>query len=414
MQDKRIILHIDMDAFYASVETRDNPSLKGKPLVIGSLPGERGVVATCNYKAREYGIRSAMPINQAYRLCEHAHFMYPNMKKYQEASEKIHDILETFTDVFEYIALDEGFLDITESVKLFGGAQEIARQIKHRIWNELRLTCSIGLGYSKSSAKLASEENKPNGYYEIMSPDALKKLIASRNVRIVYTVGEKTAQRLERIGINSVEDIYKNPERIKNVFGKHGDSIVKLANGIDNRKVGTRTKRQSLGTETTFQKDVTDEKLLKNTLRVIARNLAIDVRKKDFLAKTVTLKITYAGMQTITRSFSAGPTNDALQIYTRIEKLFDKIKKKPIRLIGITLSNFINPDEVVIEKKPIQLSLFEEQSDEMIGKVKINDKRNKLENVVKSLQEIYGEKILKSGSELDAENFIRNNNKKNS
>lgn len=393
----RKILHIDMDAFYAAVETRDNPELKGKPLIIGSLPGERGVVATCNYKARTFGIRSAMPIAQAYKLCPHGHYMYPNMQKYQKVSQQIHKIWETYTDIVEYISLDEGFLDVTASQKLFGSAPNMAREIKERTWKELGLTCSAGLGYSMSAAKLASEEMKPNGYFEILTPVAMRELIAPRSVRVVYTVGPKTAERLERIGVRTVADIFKHADRIENVLGNHGSAIIDLARGIDNREVGTRTRGQSIGTEQTFQTDITDTDYLKDVLRLIARKLSYDIRRKGLYARTVTLKVTYPGMHSITRSKTSDATHLALDIYQAAESLFDKIKKGPIRLIGITLSNFTK-DKIESTQENIQLSLFDEPEPE-----KLKRDQDKLHTILFKLQQDHGPNILKSGSELAAE-----------
>ncbi|MCL2560476.1 MAG: DNA polymerase IV [Turicibacter sp.] len=396
----RKILHVDMDAFYAAVEMRDNPELKGKPLIIGSLPGERGVVATCNYKAREFGVRSAMPVAQAYKLCPHGHYMYPNMRKYQEASYHIHQIWATYTDIIEYISLDEGFLDVTASEMLFGSAQAIAREIKERTWRELGLTCSVGLGYSMSSAKLASEEKKPNGYFEILTPAAMRELIAPRSVRIVYTVGAKTAERLERIGVRTVADIYSHAERVANVLGNHGSAIVDLARGVDDRAVGTRTRGQSIGTEQTFQTDITDLAYLKDVLRLIARKLSYDIQKKGLYARTVTLKVTYPGMRSITRAKTAAATNVALDIYHSAEALFDQIEKDPIRLIGITVSNFTKDKE----EKPqgnIQLSLFDEVKAERPKRDK-----EKLGEVLLKLQQEHGQNILKSASELAAEQHV--------
>jgi len=400
-EKQRRILHVDMDAFYAAVETRDNPELKGKPVIVGALPGERGVVATCNYKAREFGVRSAMPISKAYQLCPHGVYMYPNGHKYVAASEQIHQIWESYTDIIEYISLDEGFLDITASQKLFGNAQNIVREIKSRTWKEVGLTCSIGLGYSMSAAKLASEEKKPNGYFEILTPAEMRELIAPRSVRVVYTVGPKTAERLERIGVRTVADLFTQADRVSNVLGNHGAAIIDLARGIDDREVGTQTRGQSIGTEQTFQTDITDTDYLKHILRLDARKLSYDIQQKGLYAKTVTLKITYPGMHSITRAKSDFPTNLALDIYQRVEKLLDQLEKKPIRLIGISLSNLTKHKE---EKPPerVQLSLFDEVTPE-----KTKRDQEKLHDVLMKLQLEHGQNIIKSGSELAAENHVK-------
>ena len=402
--NNRKILHVDMDAFYAAVETRDNPELKGKPLIIGSLPGERGVVSTCNYKAREYGVRSAMPISQAYKLCPHGHYMYPNMKKYAAVSKQIHAIWETYTDTIEYIALDEGFLDVTASQRLFGSAQEIARLIKERIWLELGLTCSVGLGYSMSAAKLASEEMKPNGYFEILTPEAMRELIGLRGVRTVYTVGPKTAERLERIGVKTVADIWTHSERVINVLGNHGAAIVDLATGIDNREVNTRTRGQSIGTEQTFQTDITDADYLKDVLRLIARKLSFDIKRKGLFAKTVTLKITYPGMISITRAKSGAATDSPLAIYKTAAELFDKLDPKPIRLIGITLSN-LTKEKIEVPVGNVQLSLFAEVKEEL------PKRDSKIDELMFKLQQEHGQNVVKSASELAAEKNIKDEDK---
>ena len=403
--NSRKIIHVDMDAFYAAVEVRDNPDLLGKPVIIGAMPGERGVVSTCNYKAREQGVRSAMPIAQAYKLCPHGHYMYPNSKKYKAVSEQVHKIWADYTDVIEYISLDEGFLDVTGSVMLFGSPQNIAREIKERTWKELGLTCSIGLGYSMSAAKIASEEMKPNGYFEILTPTALRELISPRSVRTVYTVGAKTAQRLERLGIRKVSDIFKHMDRIANVMGNQGTAIIDLARGIDNRAVGTRTRGQSIGTEQTFQTDITDEDYLKDVLRLIARKLSYDIQVKGLYARTITLKVTYPGMRSITRAKSGDVTNLAIDIYNAAESLFDKIEKSPIRLIGITLSN-LTKDKTEGKPANIQLSLFESAKIDKPARDK-----SKLNDVLFKLQQEYGQDILKSGSELAAELKVKGEDK---
>jgi len=187
----KTIIHVDMDAFYAAVEVRDNPELAGKPLIIGALPDERGVVSTCSYEARKYGVRSAMSIKTAYRLCPHGIYMHPNMHKYVAASNIVHKVWDTYTDLVEHISLDEGFLDVTNSAHLFGGAKRIGHEIKKRVKAEAGLTCSVGIGYSMMSAKLASEEKKPDGFFEIPNPESLKALIMDRSVRIIYGVGAK-------------------------------------------------------------------------------------------------------------------------------------------------------------------------------------------------------------------------------
>ena len=203
----QIIIHVDMDAFYASVETRDDPALRGKPLIIGSLPNERGVVATCSYEARTYGVHSGMNIKDAYRLCPNGIYRHPNFDKYKAVSAQLHAIWDSYASASEAIALDEAYLDVTEKAGDWDGARRIARLIKQRTRDELKLTCSVGLAYSKTAAKTASEEKKPDGYFEILTPEAFVSLILDRDVKVLYTVGDSTAEKLYSAGIRTVRDI---------------------------------------------------------------------------------------------------------------------------------------------------------------------------------------------------------------
>ena len=196
-----------MDAFYASVEIRDDPSLRGKPLIIGSLPRERGVVATCSYEARSYGVRSGMNIKDAYRLCPSGIYMHPNFEKYKAVSSRLHAIWDSYASASEAIALDEAYLDVTEKAGDWDGARQIAQHIKERTRKELHLNCSVGLAYCKTAAKTASEEKKPDGYFEILSPEAFVELIRDRDVKVLYTVGDSTAEKLYAAGIRTVRDI---------------------------------------------------------------------------------------------------------------------------------------------------------------------------------------------------------------
>ena len=384
-----------MDAFYAAVEVRDNPELAGKPLIIGALPGNRGVVSTCSYEARKFGVRSAMPISEAYRRCPDGIYLRPNMAKYAEASDQVHEVWSTFTDIIEYISLDEGFLDVTGTMKVFGGAAKIAHEIKRLVKERTGLTCSVGVGYSLMSAKLASEEKKPDGFYEILTPDALKILIIDRNVRIIYGVGPQTAAELQQIGVNTVRDIYNNRQAVINRLGNHGRQIIDLADGIDDRVVAAQAKSQSFGKEQTFQEDITDFTYLKDVLRLIARELSYHIRLKGTYCRTVTLKVTYQGFKKITRSKSGDGTNKADDIYNTAASLLDKIEKRPVRLVGITLSGFT--DTIAT-----QLSLLDPGMD------KHAEKRDA---VLMELQRKYGIDAVKTGSELIAEKRLKSDNK---
>lgn len=187
----RKIIHLDMDAFYASIEERDNPELRGKPVIVGSKPDERGVVSTCNYEARKYGVRSAMSSSEAYRRCPHGVFVHPHFKKYHEASEMVHRIMEKYTDCIEFLSLDEGYMDVTGSEKFFGKAEDIARSIQKQVYETVKVTCSVGVGYNMLTAKLASEEKKPRGFFVIHNQSEFMELMKDRPVGILYGVGKK-------------------------------------------------------------------------------------------------------------------------------------------------------------------------------------------------------------------------------
>ena len=268
----QIILHVDMDAFYASVEIRDNPALRGKPLIIGSLPQERGVVATCSYEARKFGVHSAMNIKEAYRLCPQGVYMHPNFEKYRAVSRQLHTIWNTYATASEYIALDEAYLDVTQNAGTWERACEFAREIKQRTLEELGLTCSVGVAYSKTAAKTASEEKKPDGYFEILSPKAFTDLIADRDVQVLYTVGEKTAQKLHAAGIRTVRDVQQRQEEVIRLLGKQGRWVTQIAFGIDDRSVTPYRPEdaKSIGREITFQEDVGDYAFLKEVLFLLA------------------------------------------------------------------------------------------------------------------------------------------------
>ena len=332
----RQIIHFDMDAFYAAVEARDNPSLFGKPVIVGSLPTDpRGVVATCSYEARKYGVHSAMSIREAYKKCPHGIYLRPRMAVYAQVSQGIRSICERYTPVTEYLSYDEGFLDMTDHE---ASASHIAMDFKKAIKNELGLTCSVGVGYSKMSAKLASEEKKPNGYYAIETADALINLIRYRSVRVIWGVGKQTATSLEKIGIRTIDDVLKNETRVIGFLKNRGSEIVQLAKGIDHRRVVPFTERKSIGEENTFPIDLEGIEEIEGILQTFAQSLSDQLKRKRIYAKTITLKVTYAGMRSITRSFTGIETNDATEIFIRANRLLDKIERKPIRLMGISAS----------------------------------------------------------------------------
>jgi len=346
-----------MDAFFAAVEVKHNPELAGKPLIVGSLPHERGVVATCSYEARKYGVRSAMNIKEAYRLCPHGIYMHPNFERYVEASKQIHAIWDDYTDLSEYVSLDEGYLDVTHSAHLFGGPSQIGHDIKRRTTEEVGLSCSVGIAYSMMSAKIASEEGKPGGIFEIADDQALLRLIVDRPVRVIYGVGAKSAETLAHHNIRTVRDVLANADKVRELLGKYGHDIVRLASGADTRRVSTPPKSKSLGKEHTFQRDITNFGYLRDALLLMAKRLSFKISMGGLSAKTVTLKVTYANMVQITRSKTGPYVSTTREIYDIAAALLDKIERRPIRLIGISLSG--------LTSEPVsQISMFQQDADE--------------------------------------------------
>lgn len=348
----QIIIHVDMDAFYASVEMRDDPGLVGKPLIIGSLPHERGVVATCSYEARKFGVRSGMNIKEAYRLCPQGIYMHPDFNKYRAVSDRLHDIWNTYASASQTIALDEAYLDVTRRAKDWDGARRIARLIKQRTRDELHLTCSVGVAYSKTAAKTASEEKKPDGYFEILTPEDFVRLIIDRDVRVLYTVGEKTAQKLHTAGINTVGDIQRRHKEVERMLGKHGRWITRIAFGIDDSKVTPYRPEdaKSIGREVTFQQDVSDFSVLADVLLLLALCVENRAKRVGLQGKGINLKLTYGDMKTITRSRMTAQTDNAVVMYNEALQMLEQVQHRPVRLIGVGLHNLSS------ESEPVQLS----------------------------------------------------------
>ncbi|MBQ8092763.1 MAG: DNA polymerase IV [Clostridia bacterium] len=336
---EQIIIHVDMDAFYASVEIRDNPALRGKPLIIGALPQERGVVATASYEARKYGVHSAMNVKEAYRLCPKGIFMHPDFEKYRSVSNQLHNIWNTYASASETIALDEAYLDVTEKAGSWDNACGIARTIKQRTLDELHLTCSVGVAYSKTAAKMASEEKKPDGYFEIRTKQDFVDLIIDRDVGVLYTVGAKTAEKLHRAGIHKVRDIRDRPEDVLRLLGRQGEWITRMAFGDDNRKVTPYRPEEakSISRELTFQSDVEDYDFLKEVLLLLALSVERRAGRVNLYGEGVSLKLTYSDMKSITRSKLIPSTRSAAVIWQEACRLLDQVQHDPVRLIGTGL-----------------------------------------------------------------------------
>ena len=330
-----------MDAFYASVESRDDPSLKGKPLIIGSLPTERGVVATCSYEAREYGVHSAMNIKEAYRLCPEGVYMHPNFDKYKSVSNQLHEMWSSYASASEYIALDEAYLDVTDTAGTFERATEMAKEIKRRTRDEIGLSCSVGVAYSKSAAKTASEEMKPDGYFEIPTREAFVDLVIDRDVGVLYTVGKSTEKKLKEIEIYTVRDLVDRKSEVISLLGRQGELLLEIAQGIDDRKVVPYNPEEakSISREITFQEDVYDYGLLNDVLLLLAISVVERAGRHKLHGNGVVLKITYSDMRSITRSKTTHSCSDPLTIRKEAFEMLSSLKKRPVRLIGVGVFN---------------------------------------------------------------------------
>jgi DNA polymerase-4 len=360
----RKIIHIDMDAFYASVEQRDNPEYRGKALVVGGLPeGRGGVVATASYEAREFGIRSAMSSKQALQLCPHAIFISPRFPAYKEASQKIREIFSRYTDLIEPLSLDEAYLDVTTDKLNIGSAIEIAKQIKQAIKDELQLSASAGVSINKFVAKTASDIKKPDGL-TFIGPSAIEAFMEKLPVEKFFGVGKVTAQKMKNMGLHTGDDLKQlTEEELTKHFGKVGRFYYQIVRGIDNREVQPNRETKSLAAEDTFPYDLTTQEEMETELDKIAQTVCTRLQHYQLKGRTVTLKIKYSDFKQITRnqSFPTG-LNDLETIVSTAKTLLiaTGIEDKKIRLLGISLSNF---NEVVVkpkEEKPTdQLTLFD-------------------------------------------------------
>lgn len=339
-----------MDAFYASVEEMDNPSLKGKPVVVGGS-SSRSIVTTANYEARKYGIHSAMPIYIAKRKCPWAIFIPNRKERYQEVSHRIFNILHDFTDIIEPLSIDEAYMDIGHIKK---DPLRLALEIKARVRKVTGLTMSVGISYNKFLAKLASDWNKPDGI-KIITGDMVPDILLPLPVRAVHGIGSKSSKRLNNIGIYTIEDLLALSEDfLIDFFGKTGLDIYRMIRGIDKRKVNPERERKSIGTERTFRRDTRDRNILRGYLYEFAQDLALSLEKRDFYCRTIILKIKYEDFRTQTKSRTLNSCiNKAEDIYEIGLQLLNELElNRKLRLIGLTAANLTN---LTIE----QLSLFD-------------------------------------------------------
>jgi DNA polymerase-4 len=358
---QRKIIHIDMDAFYASVEQRDNPEYRGKAIAVGGSPeGRGGVVATTSYEARKYGVRSAMPSKIALKLCPHLIFVRPRFDIYKEVSQKIREIFHRYTDLSEPLSLDEAYLDVTEDKQGIGSAIEIARQIKQAIKDELNLTASAGVSVSKFVAKIASDLQKPDGL-TFIGPSHIEEFMEKLPVEKFHGVGKVTAEKMKSMGLHTGADLKKlKEEELVKHFGKTGHFYYRIVRGIDEREVQPHRETKSAGAEDTFPYDLTTVEEMDIELERIAGLVHKRLKKHNLKGRTITLKIKYSDFRTITRNHSLPHPVDDLEIITGTAKELLRstgLSDVQVRLLGISLSNFFEPEIIERKGNPAQLRL---------------------------------------------------------
>jgi DNA polymerase-4 len=350
----RKIIHIDMDAFFAAVEERDFPEIKGKPVIVGGNPDSRGVVATCNYEARKYGVHSAMPLSRAKRMCPGAVFMPVRFDAYRKVSIQILNTFKQITDLVEPLSLDEAYLDVTENHLNISSAIQIAKIIKKDIFEKTQLTSSAGVSYNKFLAKIASGMNKPNGLTVILPQDA-EEFLEKLKIGSFYGIGEKTESKMKSMGIENGFDLKsKSINELVAVFGKMGSFYYEIVRGIDNRKVEPFRKRKSLGLENTFSTDLKSHEEIKNQFLALIQKFWERKTRKSYQGKTISIKWKYSDFSTHTKSYTSNKILEDREELT--EAILDLSKSIPmdqsIRLLGISM-------QLIDESRDTEPGLFE-------------------------------------------------------
>jgi len=384
----RKIIHIDMDAFYASVEQHDNPALKGLPVIVGGDPEKRGVVSAASYEARVYGVHSAMPSSQARRLCPQGSFLPVRMHRYREVSGEIFRILREYTPLVEPLSLDESFLDVTGSEKLFGPVLQIAREVKRRILETTGLTASAGIAPNKFLAKIASDFKKPDGLVEI-KPDEVREFLRELPISKLWGVGKATEEVLKGMGILKVGQLALFPaEKIERQLGKFGLELMALARGEDERLVSPDADAKSISQEETFTPDLETPDQMKKILLDQAEQVGWELRKQKLKGSTVTVKVRYPDFTLVTRSLTLPiPTDQGIEIYQTAMKLLPRTEalQRRARLLGVGISNLLHRDD------PEQYLLFD-------------SRRQKTERSVQAMDRIwekFGPEAIKRASLLE-------------
>jgi len=345
------ILHVDMDAFYASVEIRDRPELAGRPVVVGGAADGRGVISAASYEARTFGIHSAMPTAQAERLCPDLVLLPPNFDKYTNVSREVMRIFRSYTPLVEPLSLDEAFLDVSGCERLHGDAEAIGRKIRADILRETGLVASIGVAPTKFLAKLASDLDKPDGFRVIRAGES-REVLDPLSVSKIFGVGERTAKRLESMGVTTIGQLASRPrDEVKARFGATGIWIHDLAHGIDDRRVTPNRAEKSHGKERTFPEDVADRAVLRRHLFEFCEEVAYDLRDRGLRGRTISIKARFSDFKTVTRSKTLDfATNLGPRFFATARELLERVPVGPLRLLGVQVSNL---DDV---RTPVQAS----------------------------------------------------------
>ncbi len=341
------IIHIDMDAFYAAVEQRDNPTLKGRPVIVGGDPQKRGVVSAASYEARAFGVCSAMPIAQARKLCPQGIFLPVRISRYQEVSQQIFQILEEYTPLIEPLSLDEAFLDVTQCQLIFGPPLQIAKEIKKRIYAATGLTSSAGIAPNKFLAKIASDLKKPDGLVEV-KPEEVREFLSQLPISKLWGVGKVTTEVLHSLGIKQVGQLANfPPEILEKRLGKFAHQLIALARGEDDRPIIPHSEVKSISQEKTFAPDLAQEREMARVLLSQAEQIGFELRQQGLKGRTVSLKVRYPDFRLITRSLTlASPTNQGWEIYKVARQLLARTEvfQKKVRLLGVRITNLHRAD----------------------------------------------------------------------
>ncbi|MBN1469069.1 MAG: DNA polymerase IV [Fusobacteriaceae bacterium] len=369
----KIIMHYDMDAFYASVEIRDNPKLQGKPVIVGTR-----VVTTCNYEARKYGLHSAMSVKEAKKLCPKGIYLNCDKEKYYEISKTIQSLILKLSHDVEFIALDEGYIDISLLYEKYKDLDYIAKKFRERIYKHVKLTCSVGIGYNKLSAKIASEVNKPNGFFIIHDEEEFKNYVKDKNIRIIPGIGKKTQEILGKYGIETIIDLQNySLLALQGILG-HAKGIQLYENslGIDNRKIEFERKNKSIGNETTLTVPVKNEILIKENLKNLFDGVFKRLKDSKYFSKTLTIKIRFSNRETIQKSKSLRDySKNYLDLLSIFNELLEEIDfSKEILLYGATFSN-------------LKESFSEQLSFKNINKLNKNNKIIELQDKIKKMEQ---------------------------